>query len=148
MDIRAFGKGYEQFYRRAQEEGVRFVKGKVATIDEDNQQNPIVRVELLDEGGRVVEETYDLVVLSQGLKPGWQPGDRLPVELADDGFFEIPELKIHPTRSSIPGIYIAGVAAGPKDIPDAIVEAGGAAMEASMYLKYVRDTQAELVTTH
>jgi len=148
MDIRAFGKGYEQFYRRAKEEGVQVVKGKVATITEDKEQNPIVRVELLDEGGRVVEATYDLVVLSQGLVPGWQPGDRLPAELADDGFFEIPELKIHPTRSTIPGIYIAGVAAGPKDIPDAIVEAGSAAMEASMYLKYVREQQAEPVVTH
>ena len=70
MDIRAFGKGYEQFYRRAVREGVRVIKGKVARITEADNFDLILRVELLDEGGRVDEHRYDLVVLSQGLIPG------------------------------------------------------------------------------
>jgi heterodisulfide reductase subunit A len=134
MDIRAFGKGYEQFYRRAMDEAVRMTKGKVAKITEDDHHNPIIRVELIDEGGRVADVKHDLVVLSQGLVPGWSPDGALPAKTSSDGFFEIPEVKVRPTKSTVDGIFIAGVAAGPKDIPDAIVEAGSAAMEAANYL--------------
>ncbi len=74
------------------------------------------------------------MVLSQGLIPGWHPGEVLPVPEDKDGFFEIPELATQPARSPVEGIFLAGVATGPKDIPDAIVEAGAAAMEAAMYL--------------
>jgi heterodisulfide reductase subunit A len=135
MDIRAFGKGFEQFYRRAIEAGIKILKAKVAKISEDADHNPIVRVELLDEGGRVVETRHDLVVLSQGIVSGWGPERTIPAEMADDGFLKIPNLKLHPTASTAEGIFIAGVAAGPKDIPDAIVEAGSAAMEAAIYLE-------------
>jgi hypothetical protein len=116
------------------DEAVHMAKGKVAKITEDDQHNPIVRVELIDEGGRVADVKHDLVVLSQGLVPGWSPNGALPAKTSSDGFFEIPELKVRPTKSTVDGIFIAGVAAGPKDIPDAIVEAGSAAMEAANYL--------------
>ncbi len=135
MDIRAFGKGYEQFYRRAMAEGVKIVKAKVPRITEAENKDLVFRVELLDEGGRIEERRHDLVVLSQGLVPAWRPGGMLPVKLAKDGFFETPQMKINPTRTAVEGIFVAGVAAGPKDIPDAIVEAGSAAMEAAMYLE-------------
>jgi heterodisulfide reductase subunit A len=142
MDIRAFGKGYEQFYRRAMDEGIHIVKAKVAKITQDEEGNPIIRTELLDEGGQVVELKHDLVVLSQGLIAGWHSDGTLPSEEDEDGFFKIPELKLHPTVSTADGIFIAGVAAGPKDIPDAIVEAGSAAMEAANYLERTRVKQA------
>jgi heterodisulfide reductase subunit A2 len=134
MDIRAFGKGYEHFYRRAVADGVRVVKAKVARITEAEERDLILRVELIDEGGRLAEVRHDLVVLSQGLVPAWHPGAILPIAEARDGFFEVPELATRPARSSLDGIFLAGVATGPKDIPDAIVEAGAAAMEAAMYL--------------
>jgi heterodisulfide reductase subunit A len=134
MDIRAFGKGYEHFYRRAVTDGVRVVKAKVARITEADERDLILRVELIDEGGRLAEVRHDLVVLSQGLVPAWHPGAILPIAEASDGFFEVPELATRPARSSVDGIFLAGVATGPKDIPDAIVEAGAAAMEAAMYL--------------
>jgi heterodisulfide reductase subunit A len=134
MDIRAFGKGYEQFYRRAMAEGIRVVKAKVARITEVENRDLSLRVELIDEGGQVADIRHDLVVLSQGVVPGWHPGDVLPVPEARDGFFEVPELATKPARSPVEGIFLAGVATGPKDIPDAIVEAGAAAMEAAMYL--------------
>ena len=73
MDIRTFGKGYEQFYQNAKAMGIEFVKGKVARITEDAGQNPIVRVEMLDEDSRVVERQHDLVVLSVGMLPGYDP---------------------------------------------------------------------------
>ncbi|HTU02658.1 MAG TPA: FAD-dependent oxidoreductase, partial [Candidatus Sulfotelmatobacter sp.] len=65
MDIRAFGKGYEHFYRRAMAEGIHVVKAKVAKITEAANHDLVVRVEMIDEGGRVVDVPHDLVVLSQ-----------------------------------------------------------------------------------
>ncbi len=134
MDIRAFGKGYEQFYRRAVREGVRVVKGKVARITEADNFDLILRVELLDENGRVDEHRYDLVVLSQGLIPGWHAEGVIDIAEADDGFVETPEIKLNPSFTTLPGVFVGGVAAGPKDIPDAIVEAGEAAMAAANHL--------------
>ena len=69
MDIRTFGKGYEQFYQNAKAMGVEFVRGKVAKITEDENHNPIVRVEVTEDGS-VVERTHDLVVLSLGMVAG------------------------------------------------------------------------------
>jgi heterodisulfide reductase subunit A len=138
MDIRAFGKGYEHFYRRAMAEGIRIVKAKVAKITEVDHQDLVLRVELIDEGGRVADNRHDLVVLSQGIIPGWHPGAILPVDEARDGFFEVPDLATRPARSTVDGIFLAGVSTGPKDIPDSIVEAGAAAMEAAMYLDRTR----------
>jgi len=138
MDIRAFGKGYEQFYRRALGEGVRVVKAKVARIFEEENKDLRLRLELIDEGGRVAEIRHDLVVLSQGVIPGWQPDGAAPVQVDADGFFLIPEMAARPANSSHNGIFVAGAATGPKDIPDAIIEAGAAAMEAAMYLGHSR----------
>jgi heterodisulfide reductase subunit A len=144
MDIRAFGKGYEQFYRRALAEGVKVVKAKVARITETTNHDLLLRVELVDEGGRVADIQHDLVVLSQGLIPGWRPSGEIPAETDDDGFFRIREVTTRPANSSRDGIFVAGVATGPKDIPDAIVEAGAAAMEAAMYLDRTWRRQPEL----
>jgi len=135
MDIRAFVKGYEQFYRRAVREGVKVVKAKVARITEADDHDLMLRVELQDEDGRVEERHHDLVVLSQGLVPGWRPGAVVDVQEADDGFLLTPELKINPSHTTLDGVFACGVAAGPKDIPDAIVEAGEAAMSAANYLQ-------------
>ncbi|HTP66475.1 MAG TPA: CoB--CoM heterodisulfide reductase iron-sulfur subunit A family protein [Geobacteraceae bacterium] len=133
MDIRAFGKGFEQFYRRAIKEGVKAVRGKVARITETDNQDLLLRVEITDTG-RVEERRHDLVVLSQGLVPGWHVKDIIPVGEGDDGFLLTPEAKVNPSRTTLAGVFVCGVAAGPKDIPDAIVEAGGAAMAAANHL--------------
>ncbi len=135
MDIRAFGKGYEQFYRRAVAEGVKVVKGKVGRITQVENYDLLLRVEMLDEGGRVDEHRYDLVVLSQGLIPAWHADGVIDIDEASDGFLETPEMKLNPSFTTMPGVFVGGVAAGPKDIPDAIVEAGEAAMAAANHLK-------------
>jgi heterodisulfide reductase subunit A len=114
----------------------------VAKITETKNRDLIVRVELIDEGGRVADIQHELVVLSQGLIPAWHPADVVPIGEARDGFFEVPELATLPARSTCDGIFLAGVSTGPKDIPDAIVEAGAAAMEAAMYLDRTRVGQA------
>lgn len=135
MDIRAFGKNYEQFYRRAVADGIHFVKAKVAKIAEVDNHDLVLRVELIEEGGRIGEIRHDLVVLSQGLRPAWHADGVIPVEESPDGFFTTPQAKVRPVKTTVEGIFVAGVAAGPKDIPDAIVEAGAAAMEAAIHLE-------------
>jgi heterodisulfide reductase subunit A len=135
MDIRTFGKGYDQFYQNAKAMGVEFVKGKVAKITEDEDQNPIVRVELIDEGSRVVERTHDLVVLSVGMLPRYDPQEVFEVPTAEDGFVRTPFANVSPSLTDQPGIFVSGTAGGPMDIVDSIVMAGSAAAEAAAYLE-------------
>ena len=135
MDIRAFGKGYEQFYQNAKAMGIEFVKGKVARITEDEEQNPIVRVELIDEFSRVVERKHDLVVLSVGMLPGYNPEAIYAVPTAEDGFVQIPDYNVSPTETVQEGIFATGTATGPMDIVDSIMTAGAAAAEASAYIR-------------
>lgn len=134
MDIRAFGKGYEEFYQNARAMGIQFVKAKVARIAEDAAHNPVVRVELMEEDSRVEERRHDLVVLSLGMLPGCKVDEFSPVAISEDGFVCCPQSKVSPALTDRDGIFVAGTAAGPKDIVDTIVEAGAAAMEASNYL--------------
>jgi heterodisulfide reductase subunit A len=141
MDIRTFGKGYEQFYQNAKAMGIEFVKGKVAQITEDDEQNPVVRVEVIDEEPQIVERTHDLVVLSVGMLPGYNPEPLYAVPTAADGFTRIPAPNIRPAVTDQPGIFVTGTAAGPMDIVDSIVLAGAAASEAAAYLETARQGQ-------
>ena len=135
MDIRAFGKGFEQFYQNAKAMGIEFVKSKVARITEDKNRNPILRIEVMEEDGRVDERRHDMVVLTPGILPGGNPARVVAMDTAEDGFIRCTQPKLAPCRTKEDGIFVAGVAAGPKDIPDSIVEAGAAAIEASIYLR-------------
>ena len=134
MDIRTFGKGYEQFYQNAKAMGIEFVKAKVANISEDENQNPNVRIELQEEQ-RIVDRTHDLVVLSVGMIPADNPGPVFGVPVGDDGFIHIPDPNIAPCVTDQVGIYAAGAATGPMDIVDSIVTAGAAAAEVAAYLE-------------
>jgi heterodisulfide reductase subunit A len=135
MDIRAFGKGYEEFYRSSQAMGIEFVKGKVARLTENADQSVTVRVERIDRAGQVEEIEHDLVVLSLGLAAGEDLGRLAGLGLGDDGFADVPRPKDAPCRTARPGLFVAGTATGPKDIVDSIVEAGAAAAEAGAYLR-------------
>ncbi len=134
MDIRTFGKGYEQFYQSAKAMGIEFIKGKVARVSEDAEQNPVVRVELIDDQSRVVERQHDLVVLSTGMLPGGNSEALFGVPTAEDGFIRIPNCNIAPTVTAREGIFATGTATGPMDIVDSIMTAGAAAAEAAAYL--------------
>ena len=131
MDIRSFGKGYEEYYQRAQEQfGVRFIRGRPACIIEDPEtKNLKVMVEdtLM---GEILEIEADLVVLSAGLvaKPDTKKIARmLGVDVGPEGFLKELHPKLAPVNTKVDGVAIAGVAQGPKDIPDTVAQAKGAA---------------------
>jgi heterodisulfide reductase subunit A len=134
MDIRAFGKGYEQFFQNAKAMGIEFVKAKVAGLTQGENEQVAVRYEAQENGGGVATRPHDLVVLSLGMVPEWNPAGQCAVATAEDAFIRCTMPKTAPTVTSLKGVFVAGVAAGPKDIVDTIAEAGAAAMEASIYL--------------
>ena len=141
MDIRTFGKGYEQFYQNAKAMGVEFVRGKVAAIHENEEQDPVVRVELTEEG-RIVERIHDLVVLSLGMVPAPGSNDILGLPLGTDNFIAIPAPNANPYTTARPGIFVTGTAVGPMDIVDSIISAGSVAAAVSAY---IREHQKESV---
>ena len=134
MDIRAFGKGYEQFYQNSKAMGVEFIKGKVATIDPGENGAVKLQYEAQGADGGVKTAEHDLVVLSLGMVAGWNPENICTVSTENDAFIKTIQPKIATTLTDMEGVFVAGVAAGPKDIVDTIVEASAAAMEASKYL--------------
>jgi len=135
MDIRSFGKGYEQFFQNARAMGVEFVKAKVASISEDEGQNPVLRLEAMEEDARVVERTHDLVVLSVGLLSAYNPQAIYGVPVGEDGFVSIPSPNLYPCVTDRPGIFVTGTAGGPMDIVDSVVMAGAAAAETAAYIQ-------------
>jgi heterodisulfide reductase subunit A len=140
MDIRAFGKGYEQFYQNAKAMGIEFVKAKVAKISQGENQSVQLRYENQEGDGGVLTREHDLVVLSLGMVPEWNPAGVCPVSTDTDAFIKTIRPKVAPALTDIEGVFVAGVAAGPKDIVDTIAEAGAAAMEASNYLIELKQT--------
>lgn len=135
MDIRAFGKGYEQFFCSAKDMGIEFVRAKVGRITEDADHNPIVRIEHQDTG--IPEEVHhDMVVLSLGMVPTWNPlaDGFVSLETSNDGFITSTSGALSPSKTSQPGIFAAGTALGPKDIVDTVVEASAAAADATAWL--------------
>jgi heterodisulfide reductase subunit A len=135
MDIRAFGKGYEEFYQNAKAMGIEFIKGKVARITENKDRSVVLRFEKMEENGQVEERTHDMVVLSLGMLPGDDPSRLLPVHIDKNGFVSGPSPKESPCRTGIEGVFAGGTATGPKDIVDTILEAGAAAAEAARYMR-------------
>jgi len=133
IDIRAFGRMYEEFYRRVQEAGIRFVRGKVGEIIEDESGNLILSYESTLEG-EVREETFDLVVLSVGIEGNTELAAKLGIGVGEDGFFEVAHPKLRPAETNVKGIFLAGCASGPKDIQDSVMSAGLAAAKAAQLI--------------
>jgi heterodisulfide reductase subunit A len=136
MDIRAFGKGYEEFYRRACEDlKLRLVRGRVAKVDEDlNTRDLTVKVEDTEQG-KVRTENFQMLVLSAGLEStSNEITSLMPIALGEDRFFQSVDPKLNPVLTSVEGVFVAGVAEGPKDIPDSVTQASAAAMKASIIL--------------
>jgi heterodisulfide reductase subunit A len=135
MDIRAFGKGFEEFYNMVRELGVEFIRGKVAKIESRNG-NPVIIAENT-ETGEIIEEEYDMVVLSVGLLSNPEAAKALGVSVDQYGFVAQPEENSNPAVTDVEGIFVAGTATCPKDIPDTVAEASAAAAQCIAYLEEV-----------
>ena len=141
-DIRAYGKGFEAYYEGAKKNyGVRFKRGIISSVKERQQTHNLV-LGYVTEDGQVTREEFDLVVLSVGLRPS--PGTAelaglLGVELDRFGFCATEPLE--PSRTSRPGIYVAGAFAAPMDIPETVMTASAGAALAGEMLGEVRGTR-------
>jgi heterodisulfide reductase subunit A-like polyferredoxin len=140
MDMRTYGKDFEKYYDRAREEhGVRFIRSRVHTIDPVEGER--LRIEYATEDGEAKEETFDMVVLAVGLQTGpeaIETAKRLDVDLTKYHFTETSSFQ--PVGTNRPGIFACGSFAGPKDIPQSVMEASAAACASSIDLAESRGT--------
>jgi heterodisulfide reductase subunit A len=135
MDIRAFGKGFEEFYDRVRGEGILYRRGNPSEIIRKGDRL-LVRAEdtLL---GEPVEVEADLVVLAVGLQPRQDAAsvaDKLHLQVGSDGYFLEAHAKMQTVESGVEGVYLAGCCQGPKDIPDTVAHAKAAASAAMILL--------------
>jgi heterodisulfide reductase subunit A len=143
-DIRSYGKDFERFYRRAEEQpGVRFIRSYVSVVREvPETKNVVIRYSTMDEG--VKEEEFDMVVLSIGLNPpaGYESlAGKFDIELEVHGFSK--NNPVNPIETSRPGIFISGAFQGPVDIPESVMTASGAGSQCGELLDYRRGGLAE-----
>ena len=131
IDIRAFGKGYEEFYDRVRSEGVIFRR---AIGSEIYRKGDGLAVRTEDTFlGKIIEIETDLVVLSTGLEPGTGAENiakLLKLSRSPDGFLMEAHPKLRPVDTAIEGVFLAGCCQGPKDIPDTVAQAKAAASSA------------------
>ena len=140
MDMRAYGKDFDKYYERAQKEyGVKYKRARIASLEEIPENNNLLIK--YEEDGKLKEEEFDLVVLSVGLSPSDSSvklANRLGIELNEYKFCKTREFE--PLKTSIDGVFVAGAFQGPKDIPESVMQASGAACDASSILSDVRGT--------
>ncbi|MDE2495937.1 MAG: FAD-dependent oxidoreductase [Alphaproteobacteria bacterium] len=138
IDVRAFGKGYEEFYEQSKDMGIEFVKGKVARIEQLPNGNLALHYEdMLADGGRKIRE-HDLVVLTVGFLPNTDVFSLYKgEELAADDFGYVREIDpiSEPSRTNVDGLFAAGTTIGVMDIPDTVLHSGAAAAQAAAYLE-------------
>jgi len=130
IDINAFGKGYQEFYKRVREEGIFFIRGKGSEIFRRDGRLVVAAEDTLL--GTPVEIPVDLVVLGTGLvsrHDSEKVAQVMGISLSPDGFFMEAHPKLRPVSTNVDGIFLAGCCQGPKDIPDTVAQASAAAAE-------------------
>ena len=140
IDMRTYGKDFERYYNRAKEEGVRFIKSRIPTIEQIPGTDDL-EVTYTDEAGQLIDEKFDLVVLSVGMKTSKETSalaNKLGLKLTPDSFAE--HNSFSPVNSSRPGIYISGCFHSPKDIPSSVMDASANAAQAGALLSDARFT--------
>jgi heterodisulfide reductase subunit A len=131
IDINAFGKGYQEFYKRIREEGVYFIRGKGSEIFKKDGRLIVAAEDTML--GAPVEISVDLVVLGTGLTArhdAEKVAQVLGISQSADRFFMEAHPKLRPVATNVDGIFLAGCCQGPKDIPDTVAQASAAAAEA------------------
>jgi heterodisulfide reductase subunit A len=131
IDMRAFGKGYEDFFERIKHEQVFVVRGRSARVIARDGGMAVKGEDILND--RLVEIPADMVILSVGLQPARGAGDvagMLGIARDQDGWFSELDYNLDPTATERGGIFLAGVCQGPKDIPDTVAQASAVAARA------------------
>jgi heterodisulfide reductase subunit A2 len=138
IDMRTHGKDFEKYYNRAKRDGIRFIRSRIHSIVEADDTGTLL-LRYATESGEIVEEPFDMAVLSVGMEPADQAvkaaGD-MGIVLNQNRFVSTGDFS--PVATSRPGIYVAGVIQGPKDIPQSVMEASAAACSAGISLSAAR----------
>jgi heterodisulfide reductase subunit A len=154
IDMRCFGEGYEEFYKRLSEEGVNFIRGKVAKITDealtDEEKGKLVVVSEDTLLGKMIRLPVDMVILCCALEPRSdvaKVGSLFNINRRADGFFLERHVKLDPVATPTDGIFIAGCCEGPRDIPDTVAQAEATAAKAlSLISRGVVTTEAAIST--
>jgi heterodisulfide reductase subunit A len=134
IDVRAYGKGYEEFYKSTQESGIFYIRGIPGEITK-SENGLLVRVEDML-SGEILEIEVDLVVLATGIRPRKGTEELCSItsiERDEYGFIKVDS--INPSRTNVDGIFVCGMASGPKDIPDTVASGGEAAARCMEYIR-------------
>ena len=138
IDMRTHGKDFEKYYNRAMKDGIRFIRSRIHSIAEADDTGTLL-LRYATEAGDIVEEPFDMVVLSVGMEPASRAvkaAGAMGIKLNQNRFVAASD--ISPVATSRPGIYVAGVIQGPKDIPQSVMEASAAACSAGICLSEAR----------
>ncbi|MFP4081184.1 MAG: 4Fe-4S binding protein [Candidatus Aminicenantes bacterium] len=140
IDIRSGGKGYEEFVQRAvEDDGVVYLRGKVSKIFEEKGKIKVWGVDTLT--GKDIEIDADMVVLAMAMRPSKgaeELAKKLKLAVDKDGFLSEAHPKLRPVESVSSGLFLAGAAQAPKDIPEAVAQASGASAKAIAILSQER----------
>ena len=140
MDIRAYGKDFDKYIERARDEyGIRYIRRRISFIKEIPNSKDL-KVYYESENGQIVEEIFNLVILSVGMQPNQKAKDLAQIlnfELNEYGFCKTETFS--PVETSKPGIYVCGAFAAPKDIPETVIEASAAAGRVNVLLSEARN---------
>ncbi len=146
MELRAFGKDFDKFIDKAKKDsGVHYKRAMVSEVIEDPETKNLY-IHHVDDEGNLVNEQFDMVVLSMGFEPHDEAAefaDIFGIKTDKYGFAETS--KLHPVETCRKGIFVAGTYQGPKDIPETVVQGSGSAANAMALLGESRGTQVEEV---
>jgi heterodisulfide reductase subunit A len=144
MDMRAYGKGFDTYYEEARDKhGIRFIPSNVSGIKEDSETKNLL-VKYVSEEGKVLEEEFDLVVLSVGLEPSKTSKELARALDVDLNHYNFCSTKgFTPLNTSKPGIFVTGVFQGPKDIPETVAQSSGTAALAAALLSPTRGSMVQ-----
>ncbi|MEA3231641.1 MAG: FAD-dependent oxidoreductase [Thermodesulfobacteriota bacterium] len=148
IDMRCFGKGYEEFYKRVQSEGVRMVRGKAARVEEKDDMLIVAAEDTLSD--RMVNIPVEMVILCTAMEPRPDTNEVMRlfgITTGSDGFFQEEHPKLEPVSTPSSGVFLAGTCQGPKDIPDTVAQAKGAAAEALALSSSGRVSVAPMIST-
>jgi heterodisulfide reductase subunit A len=135
MDIRAFGKGFDRFIDKAKDRhDTTFINGRIASVESNPETNDL-EIRYITQDGKRASATFDLLVLSVGIQPSissMSTARSLNIGLEKSGFVHVDAME--PVTTSEAGIFVCGSVSGPKDIPESVIEASGAASAAASTL--------------